>query len=92
VLEKLDFIESKFFGRGNRKKKYRLTKWNIICQPKKFGGLGVINLATKNICLLSKWFYKIFNDDGIWQQMLTNKYLGTKSLSQVTRKSGDSHF
>jgi len=30
--------------------------------------------------------------DGTWQQIIRNKYLGTKPLSQVQRKSGDSHF
>ena len=30
--------------------------------------------------------------DGTWQQILRNKYLGTKPLVQVQWKSGDSHF
>jgi hypothetical protein len=72
-------------------KKYRLTKWNIVCQPKDQGGLGITNLAVKNICLLSKWFYRLLNEDGVWQQ-LQNKYFGGKSLTQVQGKPGDSHF
>jgi hypothetical protein len=54
--------------------------------------LGVANLATKNICLVSKWLFKLLNQDGTWQQLLKNKYLGSKSLTQAVRKSGDSHF
>ena len=93
VLEKLDAIRSRFFWQGgHHKKKYRLAKWQIICQPKELGGLGVANLAIKNICLLSKWLYKLLNEDGMWQRLLTNKYLGGKSLTQVSRKPGDSHF
>lgn len=93
VLEKLDAIRSIFFWQGgHHKKKYRLAKWQIICQPKELGGLGVANLAIKNICLLSKWLYKLLNEDGMWQRLLTNKYLGGKSLTQASRKLGDSHF
>jgi hypothetical protein len=55
-------------------------------------GLGVSNLSIKNICLLSKWLYKLLNEDGMWQQLLKNKYLGDKSLAQISRRSGDSHF
>jgi hypothetical protein len=29
---------------NQKKKKYRLTKWDIICQPKDRGGLGVLNI------------------------------------------------
>jgi hypothetical protein len=42
VLQKLDAIRSRFFWQGgHHKKKYRLAKWKIICQPKELGGLGV---------------------------------------------------
>jgi hypothetical protein len=34
----------------------------------------------------------LINSDGTWQQLLKNKYLGDKSITQVGRKSGDSHF
>ena len=93
VLQKLDAIRSRFFWQGgHHKKKYRLAKWEIICQPKEIGGLGVANLDIKNICLLSKWLFKLLNGDGVWQQLLRNKYLRDKSLTQAVRKPGDSHF
>jgi hypothetical protein len=35
VLEKIDYFRSRFFWQNDsQKKKYRLTKWSIICQPK----------------------------------------------------------
>jgi hypothetical protein len=68
VLAKLDAIRSRFFQQGgHHKKKYGVAKWQIICQPKELGGLGVANLAIKNICLLIKWLYKLLNEDGMWQ-------------------------
>jgi hypothetical protein len=74
------------------KKKYRPTKWNIICQSKEVGGLGIANLVIKNICLFNNWLFKLLNEDYKWQQILKNKYLGSKSLIQIMRKLGDSHF
>jgi len=56
------------------------------------GGLGVLNLDIQNRCLLSKWFFKLLNGDGIWQQLLRNKYLKTKTLTQVQHMPGDSQF
>jgi hypothetical protein len=73
-------------------KKYRLTRWNIICRPKDRGGLGIDVLELKNKSLLCKWLFKILNEDGVWQELLTNRYLHSKSLSQVTSQPSDSPF
>jgi hypothetical protein len=72
--------------------KYRLTKWNIICRPKDQGGLGVEVLEIKNWCLLSKWLFKLLSEEGVLQELLYNKYLKNKTLSQVTTKPTDSPF
>jgi len=52
--------------------------------------MGIINLEAQNICLLSKWLFRLLNEEGIWQDLLKKKYLGNKTLSQVT--PGDSQF
>jgi hypothetical protein len=91
VRKRLDFFRSRFFWQSDgHKKKYRLTKWNVICRPKEQGGLGVEVLELKNKSLLSKWLYKIMNEEGVWQEILQNKYLKTKTLSQVSAKPTDS--
>jgi len=88
VVKKLDFYRSRFFWQGDgHKKKYRLTKWNVVCRPKDQGGLGFIDLETQNKCLFSKWLFKLVNENGVWQQLLKNKYLGSKTLSLRLRKS-----
>ena len=93
VLKRLDFYRSRFFWQSDQhKKKYRLTKWSIICRPKDQGGLGVELLQIKNKCLLSKWLSKILNEEGVWQELLCNKYLGGTTLSQVKVKPSDSPF
>jgi hypothetical protein len=93
ILHKLDFYRSRLFWQGdNHKKKYRLTKWNIICRPKDQGGLGILDLGKQNTSLLSKWLFRLINGDGARQKLLRNKYLREKSITQVHKKSGDSQF
>jgi hypothetical protein len=53
VRKRLDFFRSLFWQSDGHKRKYRLTKWNIICRPKDQGGLGIEVLEIKNQCLLS---------------------------------------
>jgi hypothetical protein len=93
VLEKIYYFRSWFFWQGSdHKKKYRLAKWEILCQPNEVGGLGIQNIDVQNKCLLSKWLFKLLNEDGLWQTLLRKKTLGRYTLTKVTSKPGDSHF
>ena len=56
------------------------------------GGLGIEVLELKNRCLLSKWLFKLLNEEGIWQELLHNKYLSQKTLVEVQEKPTDSPF
>ena len=74
-------------------KKYRLSRWDIIYRPKDQNGLGIENLEVKNRCLLSKWLYRLsVETEGMWVQILRNKYLRTKTLAQATARPTDSPF
>jgi hypothetical protein len=55
---------------------------SIICCPKDQGGLGIEVLDIKNKCLLSKWLFKLLNEEGIWNKM----------LAQVEARPTDSPF
>ena len=93
VLKRLGFYRSRFFWQSDQhKRKYRLTKRNIICRPKDQGGLGVEVLDIKNRSLLSKWLFKLLHEDGVWHELLSNKYLKDKTISQVQAKPTDSPF
>jgi hypothetical protein len=93
VRKILDFYRSRFFWKSDElKKKYRLTKWNIICRLKDQEGLGIEVLDTKNWCLLCKWLFKLLPEEEAGKELLSNKYLCGKMLSQVQAKSADSPF
>jgi len=53
-----------------------------LCRPKDQGGLGILDLQLQNKCLLAKWLVNLLNTTGMWQTLLTNKYLRSKSLTQ----------
>ena len=83
VLKNLDHFKSRFFWQGSSEKhKYRLAKWDILCRPKDQRGLGILDLQLQNKCLLAKWLVNLLNTTGMWQTLLTNKYLRSKSLTQ----------
>ena len=66
IRKRLNVCQPRFFWQSDENKhKYQLTKWNIICRPKDQGGLEVEVLAFKNQCLLSKWLFKLLNEDGV---------------------------
>ncbi len=89
VLRKIDYYRSRFFWQGDdHKKMYRLSRWDIVCQPKDQGDLGIHNLEIQNKCLLSKWLFKLINEEGVWQDLLKRKYLYNKSITKLTRNRG----
>ena len=93
IRKRLNYFRSRFFWQSNEtKKKYRLSKWNIVCRPKDQGGLEIEVLEIKNQCLISKWLFKLLSEQGMWQEMIQNKYLKDKTLSQVEAKPTDSPF
>ena len=38
--------------------------------------------------MLSKWLFKLINEEGIWQSLLRNKYLKNQTIAQVEKKAG----
>jgi hypothetical protein len=66
-------------------KKYLLTKWNSICRQNNQACLG-IEVFTQQVAV------KIRNEEGVWQELLCNKYLSQQSLSQAQAKPTNSSF
>jgi hypothetical protein len=86
------FTGPDFFGKGIRIKRNIGQQNGVSFVDKNQGGLGVLNLELQNKCLLSKWLFSLINSEGPWQQLIKNKYLGSKTITQVTRRPGDSQF
>jgi hypothetical protein len=58
-----NFDQGFFCQNDSQKKKYRLIKWSIICQPKDQGGLGIQIQEIQNQCPLGKWLFKLINEE-----------------------------
>jgi hypothetical protein len=43
-----------------------------------------------NVSLLTKWWWKLYNEEGIWQKIIKFKYLKNKSILDVSHKQSDS--
>jgi hypothetical protein len=64
------------------------VRWDVICRPKKEGGLGVRDLRLVNISLLAKWKWKLLSRDiELWKEMIVARYgidvLGKRSLGEI---------
>jgi len=53
----------------------------LVCKPREFGGLGIINPKLFNLTLLGKWIWRLGSDKGgLWKEILVSKYGGWRSL------------
>jgi hypothetical protein len=42
--------------------------------------MGIMNIDIQNQCLLRKWVYKLINENGMWQELLRQKYVQDKPI------------
>lgn len=57
VLHEIDKTRRNFLWKKNAddRKGMPLANWEMVCKPKKFGGLGIIDIHAFNDALLEKW-------------------------------------
>lgn len=79
--------QSKFFWAGDGdKQKYHMLRWAETYKPKDQGGLGIMSSKHMNIVLLTKWFWRIANNDGgLWLDIIRAKYLRGQPLAFCQR-------
>jgi hypothetical protein len=79
---KMGMSRARFFWEGvGEKRKYHMVKWEVLCKPKEFGGMGFSDTRIRNICLLSKWIFRLENDSqDLSCQILRKKYMGDKGF------------
>jgi hypothetical protein len=79
VAKKIRRIQREFLW-GSRRGQKRISwiKWDVLCLPKKKGGLGVRDIRVVNISLLAKWRWRLlFEDHTVWKEVLRSKYGGS---------------
>jgi hypothetical protein len=56
---KMDMSGTRFWEGIGEKMKYHMVKWDFQCKPNEFGGMGFSDTRARNVCLLSKWIYRM---------------------------------
>ena len=55
----------------------------MVCKPREFGGLGIIDPKLFNLALLGKWIWRLGSaEGGLWKEVLISKYGGWRSLGE----------
>ena len=91
IVYKLDKIRRTFFWQGGgTRRKYHLIRWTKICKSKKKGGLGIKDIRLMNISLLTKWWWKLDNEKGFWQDIIHFKYIKKESICTAKHRQTDS--
>jgi hypothetical protein len=89
VWKELVKIQRVFLWAGlSKHSKTCWVKWDVICKPKKEGGLGVRNLRLVNVSLLAKWKWKLLSrDDELWKDVVVARYgrdvMGKRRLGEI---------
>jgi hypothetical protein len=83
-------IRAFFWASSRNKKKVYWVSWKRICKPKCKGGLGIKNLTKFNISLMCKWWWKLEDDVGPWQDFMWKKYCRNSGIYTASHKQKDS--
>jgi hypothetical protein len=60
------------------------------CQTQKKGGLGIKDLRKMNLSLLCKWWWKLEHEEGLWQEIVRQKYKITKGITSLRQNGKES--
>lgn len=84
VLDEIARLQRQFlWAGGTDRRDVSWVKWDNVCRPKCFFGLGgVKNLELFNMSLLAKWRWRFLNDpDAIWAELLRVRYGDISSIT-----------
>lgn len=77
IIEQINKYPRHCFWRkyGMKDRGTSLISWKKVCIPKEQGGLGVLNIAIHNRCLLMKHLHKFLNhEDFPWVKLIWESY------------------
>ena len=77
------FFHKELKRNGNNSKKTSPTRkihwidWNLTCNLKDNGGLGIVDIGIKNRALLNKWIWRYGKEPNVmWRVIIASKYGG----------------
>ncbi|XP_059066340.1 uncharacterized protein LOC131061549 [Cryptomeria japonica] len=73
---RVQLLQSVFLWAGNLSStKWSLIKWETVCSPKRFGGLGLRQSLLSGIALAAKLYWRwCVEQDRVWARILSHKY------------------
>ena len=86
-LKDLDSVMRQFLWAGFLEtSKWSLVKWEVVCSPKHFGGLGLRQSALSGEALAAKLYWRWWNElDKSWAMVLSQIYLPGISHLDISR-------
>lgn len=92
VIQRIEKIRRSFLWKGTKPGQggIPLARWELVCQPKRQGGLGIINLHSFNRSLITKWWWRVLHETHLpWTRIIISEYYGaitTWSFHEKTTK------
>ena len=82
VCQKLDKINRDFlWSFTNEKRRMQMVGWNKIVKSKEEGGLEIQEARAKNIALLSKLNWRMYQEqEALWPKVILNKYCSSSRV------------
>lgn len=77
VCERLYVARDFLWGSKQGERKLHLISWEVVCQPKKCGGLRIRPAIARwtNLAMMSKLAWRLFKEkDHLWARILIRKY------------------
>ena len=76
VALRIEKIQREFLWSGSGEgKRDHLVKWDLVCRPKEFGGLGFGKISLRNQTLLRKWLWRYPKESfTLWHQVILSIY------------------
>ena len=92
-LDKIKRICANFLWKGSLDYKgAHLACWDLLTQPKKFGGWGLKNLHQLRKLLEAKYFREVISKNSPWCKTIQQKYICPKSIMKWIRSPRETPF
>jgi hypothetical protein len=92
VLNKVWKLMFNFLWNGNSETKhYHLCRWDVLSRPKFCGGWGFRNLFHFNTALNANTLWRVLNREGIWHNIIKDKYLHNTTIINWFRSVSFKH-